>query len=229
MRYVFEKSISAPTPLCFKTFTEFDRYQDRLSGVTSVEVLTDGDNGKGTLFEEVRCLYLGSSGVCYCAKSCVRNQTPDCASAIALVLAGNSQLLSPLHQLLLLNHILVALQTRMVAAGRGQPPRKESTYYTLTAYQANKQFALESRSYGFTYTTVFDFFDNGSITNLRVTSTAWPATVLAYPLLPVLFLFSSWLKDDVSLRVDQLADAAEVESEAKKRSTPAPMGQGSPG
>jgi hypothetical protein len=56
-RLTMKKTVRAPLERTFAVFTDLRRAEENLSGVTKLEVLTDGPVGRGTTFRETRIIF----------------------------------------------------------------------------------------------------------------------------------------------------------------------------
>jgi hypothetical protein len=56
-RITITRTVRAPRERTFGVFTDFEHAEENLSGVTKLEVLTDGPVGRGTTFRETRIIF----------------------------------------------------------------------------------------------------------------------------------------------------------------------------
>ncbi len=57
MKITAERAIAAPVSEVFRAFTDFERASETVSGIESVEMLTEDPVGKGTRFKETRIMF----------------------------------------------------------------------------------------------------------------------------------------------------------------------------
>ena len=61
MNLTLKKSVNAPIDKVFNVFSDFSTAAERVKGIESVEILTDGPIAKGTRFTETRIMFGKSS------------------------------------------------------------------------------------------------------------------------------------------------------------------------
>ncbi|MEM7457627.1 MAG: SRPBCC family protein [Planctomycetota bacterium] len=57
MQFSVQQFVNAPLSEVFRRYADFENAAENLSGITNVEILTDGPVGKGTRFKETRVMF----------------------------------------------------------------------------------------------------------------------------------------------------------------------------